>query len=54
MEAIAEVTGAAFRTLEISNHTEQFIVAPLRTSKPLAVSLPHGRVTFHDAFTADH
>jgi hypothetical protein len=29
IEAIAEVTIIAFQTLEISNHTEQFIIAPI-------------------------
>ena len=31
-EAIAEVTIAAFETLPISNHTEQFIIAALRAT----------------------
>lgn len=31
--AIIEVTVAAFKTLAISNHTEQFIIAALRASK---------------------
>ena len=33
VSAIAEVTVAAFRTLEISNHTEQFIIAAPRHSR---------------------
>ena len=37
--AIAEVTVAAFKTLAISRHTEQFIVAALRAAKALTVSL---------------
>ncbi len=37
--AIAEVTIAAFKTLEISNHTEQFIIEALRAAKALTVSL---------------
>ena len=37
--AIAEVTAAAFQTLAISRHTEQFIVAALRAAKALTVSL---------------
>ena len=37
--AITEVTIAAFQTLEISNHTEQFIIEALRASHALAVSL---------------
>ena len=34
--AIAEVTIAAFKTLEISNHTEHFIVEALRAAEALA------------------
>ncbi len=37
--AITEVTVAAFKTLEISNHTEQFIIEALRAAKALTVSL---------------
>ena len=37
--AISEVTVAAFETLEISSHTEQFIVEALRAAKVLTVSL---------------
>jgi putative acetyltransferase len=36
--AIDEVTVAAFKTLEISNHTEQFVIAALRAAKALTVS----------------
>ena len=36
---ITEVTVAAFKTLEISNHTEQFIIAALRAVNALTVSL---------------
>lgn len=39
VSAISEVTVAAFKTLEISNHTEQFIIAALRAANALAVSL---------------
>ncbi len=39
VSAINEVTVAAFKTLEISNHTEQFIIEALRAAKVLAVSL---------------
>ena len=39
VDAIAEVTIAAFKTLEISNQTEQFIIEALRAAKALAVSL---------------
>jgi putative acetyltransferase len=52
--AITEVTVAAFKTLEISNHTEQFIIAALRASKALTVSLVaeiDGCVTGHIAFS---
>ena len=63
--AITEVTIAAFKTLAISQHTEQFIVEALRAAKVLTLSLvaeidgrvighiPHGTVTFHEAFKAD-
>ncbi len=37
--AITEVTIAAFKTLEISNHTEQFIIEAIRAAKGLTVSL---------------
>jgi putative acetyltransferase len=52
--AINEVTAAAFKTLEISNHTEQFIIAALRTANALTVSLvaeSDGRVVGHVAFS---
>ena len=52
--AIAEVTAAAFKTLEVSNQTEQFIVAALRSAKALTVSLVaemEGRVVGHIAFS---
>lgn len=39
VSAIAEVTVAAFKTLEISKRTEQFIIAALRTAKALTLSL---------------
>jgi putative acetyltransferase len=51
---IADVTVAAFKTLEISNHTEQFIIAALRAAKALTVSLVaevDGRVVGHIAFS---
>ena len=54
VSAIAEVTVAAFKTLEISNHTEQFIIAALRAAKALTVSLVaevDGRVIGHIAFS---
>lgn len=37
--AITEVTVAAFKTLEISNNTEQFIIMALRAAKALTISL---------------
>jgi putative acetyltransferase len=52
--AITEVTIAAFKTLEISNHTEQFIIGALRAAKALTVSLVaemDGRVIGHIAFS---
>ena len=52
--SITEVTAAAFKTLEISHHTEQFIVAALRAAGALAVSLVaerDGRVVGHIAFS---
>jgi hypothetical protein len=36
---ITDVTVAAFETLEISNHTEQFIIGAERAVKALTVSL---------------
>lgn len=53
-DAIAEVTVAAFRTLAISRHTEQFIIAALRAAKALTISLvaeAEGRVVGHIAFS---
>ena len=52
--AITAVTVAAFKTLEISNHTEQFIIAALRAAKALTISLVaevDGRVIGHIAFS---
>jgi putative acetyltransferase len=54
IDAIAAVTVAAFRTLAISNHTEQFIVEALRAAGALTVSLvasQYGRVVGHIAFS---
>ena len=54
VRAISEVTVSAFRTLEISNHTEQFIIAALRAAGALTVSLVaemDGRVVGHIAFS---
>jgi putative acetyltransferase len=52
--AIAEVTAAAFQTLEICNYTEQFVIEALRAAKALAVSLVaevQGQVVGHIAFS---
>lgn len=52
--AITEVTIAAFKTLKISHHTEQFIIDALRIAKALTVSLGtevDGRVVGHIAFS---
>jgi len=54
VSAITEVTVAAFKTLEISNHTEQFIIEALRAARALTVSLIaeiDGRVIGHIAFS---
>lgn len=54
IQAIAEVTIAAFRTLEISNHTEQFILEALRAAQALTLSLVAevgGRIVGHIAFS---
>ena len=53
-DAIAEVTVAAFKTLAISNHTEQFIIEALRAANALKISLVaelDGRVVGHIAFS---
>jgi putative acetyltransferase len=52
--AITEVTVAAFKTLEISNNTEQFIIMALRAAEVLTVSLVaelDDRVIGHVAFS---
>ncbi len=52
--AITDVTAAAFDTLEISSHTEQFIVEALRAAGALTLSLVaemDGRVVGHIAFS---
>ena len=54
VSAITEVTVAAFETLEISDHTEQFIIAALRAANALTISLVaelDGRVIGHIAFS---
>ena len=52
--AIRDVTIAAFKTLAISNHTEQFTIEALRAANALTVSLVaelEGRVVGHIAFS---
>jgi putative acetyltransferase len=54
VDAITEVTAAAFKTLEISNHTELFIIEALRADSALTVSLiaeVDGHVVGHVAFS---
>ena len=54
VSAITTVTVAAFEALEISNHTEQFIIEGLRAANALTVSLVaevDGRVIGHIAFS---
>jgi putative acetyltransferase len=54
IDAITTVTVAAFKTLEISNQTEQFIIQALRADKALTISLvaeSNGRVVGHIAFS---
>jgi len=54
VDAITEVTVAAFKTLESSNHTEQFIVEAQRANNALTVSLiaeVDGHVVGHVAFS---
>jgi putative acetyltransferase len=51
---ITQVTVAAFETMEISNHTEQFIIEALRSARALTLSLVaevDGRVVGHIAFS---
>lgn len=52
--AITEVTVAAFKTLDVSNHTEQFIIEAVRAAGALTISLIAeigGRVVGHIAFS---
>lgn len=54
IEAITQVTIEAFKTLSISNHTEQFIIKALRDVGALTLSLVaeiDGRVVGHIAFS---
>ncbi|HSR29713.1 MAG TPA: N-acetyltransferase [Anaerolineae bacterium] len=51
---ITEVTVAAFETMEISNHTEQFVIEALRAANALTLSLVaevDDRVVGHIAFS---
>ena len=51
VSAITEVTVAAFATLEISNHTEQFIIEALRVLTVSLVAEVDSRVIGHIAFS---
>jgi putative acetyltransferase len=54
IEAITQVTIAAFKTLPISNNTEQFIIKALRAAGALTLSLVaeiEGHVVGHVAFS---
>lgn len=54
IEAISEVTIAAFQDHPISNHTEQFIINALRAANALTISLVaeiDGQVVDHIAFS---
>lgn len=54
VNAISEVTVAAFNTLAVSSHTEKFIITALRAANALTVSLVaevNGRVIGHIAFS---
>ena len=52
--AISDVTIAAFESMEISNHTEQYVIEALRAADALPISLvaeESGRVVGHIAFS---
>jgi len=52
--SIAYITEEAFKTIEISNHTEQFIINALRAGGALTISLVaemEGNVIGHIAFS---
>jgi putative acetyltransferase len=54
IEEISEVTIAAFENLQISHHTEQFIIKALRDSNALTLSMVaeiDGQVVGHIAFS---
>lgn len=53
LDAITEVTIAAFKALAVSGHTELFIINSLRSADALTISLVveiDGRVVGHIAF----
>jgi len=55
IEAITQVTISAFRTLQISNHTEHFIIKALHAAVALTLSLVaeiEGRIVGHVAFSS--
>jgi putative acetyltransferase len=54
IDAISEITKAAFQSLQISNHTEQFIINALREAEALTISLvaeADNKVVGHIAFS---
>lgn len=54
IEAISEVTMAAFKTLPICNHAEQFVINALRAADVLTISLVaeiDGKIVGHIAFS---
>lgn len=54
VDAITAVTVAAFRTLAVSNQTEQFVIEALRAAGALSLSLVaelNGRIVGHVAFS---
>lgn len=54
VDAIASLTEQAFRSMEISQHTEQFVIAALRKAGAMTISLvaeKDGQVVGHIAFS---
>ena len=54
IDTISAITKAAFETLPVSNHTEQFIIKALRKANALTISLvaeTEGKVVGHIAFS---
>ncbi|MBO8092692.1 MAG: N-acetyltransferase [Prosthecochloris sp.] len=54
---ITAVTVKAFSSLDISNHTEQFVISALRNARVLTLSLVaelHGEIIGHIAFSPVH